>query len=206
MPSPQNKIPATTLKKIQTLVQIAHDLHAGKNFMITRLTSIKSLCNTPEIASDFVFHLAKCIQKEMEASVDKNMLPEKWMQHKKLVAEAVLAIKRFLAKKGTAEREELRENLQGLKSLQNTYVNQQWGPVRIVECTKTLLVEKAVECVLEPEFSSQWAYQVAREYAERYNPRYGTGLLPESAPMMENIARYWVELYGLNIALLEHRS
>lgn len=206
MSSPQNKIPPATLKKIQTLVQIAYDLYAGKNFMITRLTSIKSLCNTPEIAASFVLHLAKCTQKEMEASVNKSMPSDKWMQHKKLVADAILAMERFLAQKGSAERKELWEKLQGLKSLQNTYDKQQWGPVRIIECTKTLLVEKAAECILTPGFSPQWAYQVAREYAECYNPRYGTGLLPESAPMMANIVRYWVEFYGLNIVLPERQS
>ena len=123
------------------------------------------------------------------------------MQHKKLVADAIPAMERYLSRKESADNKELRQILQGLKSLQNTYEEQQWGPVRIIECTKTLLVEKSIECILTPGFSAKWAYQVAREYAERYNSRYGTGLLPESAPMMADIARYWVELYGLSIDL-----
>lgn len=201
MSSPQKELPSTTLNKIKNLVQITRDLYAGKNFTITRLTTIKSLCNTPEIAADFVLYLAKRTHKQMEESVNKSMPSEKWMQHKKLVADAIPAMERYLSRKESVDNNELWQILQVLKSLQNTYDKQQWGPVRIIECTKTLLVEKVVECILTPGFSTQWAYQVAREYAERYDSRYGTGLLPESAPMMADIARFWVEFYGLSIDL-----
>ena len=53
------------------------------------------------------------------------------------------------------------------------------------------MVETALECVLHPCASSDLGYRLARQYAERYNPRYGTGLIPESAPMVENIADFW---------------
>ena len=34
-------------------------------------------------------------------------------------------------------------------------------------------------------------YLLARRYAERYSPRYGSGLIPKSAPMLEEIAEVW---------------
>jgi hypothetical protein len=50
-----------------------------------------------------------------------------------------------------------------------------------------------------PEDAGFWAYHAARAYAERYDPQYGTGLIPESAPMMEEIVRFWSEYYGVEL-------
>jgi hypothetical protein len=44
-----------------------------------------------------------------------------------------------------------------------------------------------------------WAYHAARDYAERYDPHYGTGLIPESAPMVKAIVGFWCEYYGVEI-------
>ena len=33
---------------------------------------------------------------------------------------------------------------------------------------------------------------MARVYAERYDPRHGTGLVPESAPLVRDIAEFWL--------------
>ena len=54
-----NEVPAATIKKIETLVQIAADLRQGKDFNITRLTILKTLCAEPDAASQFAFHIAK---------------------------------------------------------------------------------------------------------------------------------------------------
>ncbi len=42
-----------------------------------------------------------------------------------------------------------------------------------------------------PSHASILGYQVARKYAEKYDPHYGTGLIPKSAPMMDEIAEFW---------------
>ena len=38
-------------------------------------------------------------------------------------------------------------------------------------------------------------YRLARQYAERSNSRYGTGLFPESAPLVEDIADFWCQYH-----------
>ncbi len=63
--------------------------------------------------------------------------------------------------------------------------------VRIIECWELLIVEKAIECMLYPMHASIIGYQVARKYAEKYDPHFGTGLIPKSAPMVEEIAEFW---------------
>ena len=35
------------------------------------------------------------------------------------------------------------------------------------------------------------------DYAERYDSRYGSGLIPSSAPMVDEIAGFWRDYYGI---------
>ena len=81
------------------------------------------------------------------------------------------------------------------KEAQNRFEHQQWADVRIIECWELLIVETAMECLLHPWHASLIGYQVARKYAQRYDPHYGTGLIPKSAPMVEEIAEFWGKHY-----------
>ena len=36
------------------------------------------------------------------------------------------------------------------------------------------------------------------DYAERYDPRYGTGLIPESAPLVMDIVDFWYDYYSID--------
>jgi hypothetical protein len=61
-----NEAPPNIAKKIQTLAQIAADLRQGKDFNITRLTMLKSLCSDPDAAAQFAFYLAKKTQQALK--------------------------------------------------------------------------------------------------------------------------------------------
>ena len=65
----------------------------------------------------------------------------------------------------------------------------------IIHSTEVLLIEYALSCLLQPAASADWGYHLARQYAERYNSRYGTGLIPESAPLVEYIADFWCQYH-----------
>ena len=78
-----------------------------------------------------------------------------------------------------------------IRSVQDRYEHQRWGPVRIIESLELLRIETALECVLHAYASSDLGYRLARQYAERYSSRYGTGLIPKSAPFVEDIAEFW---------------
>ena len=69
--------------------------------------------------------------------------------------------------------------------------------MRIIECWELLIVETAMECLLNPQYASINGYRVARKYAEKYDPHYGTGLIPKSAPMIEDLQQN----FGDNIFL-----
>ena len=49
------KVPSAIINKIKKLAQITKELYQGKDFNITRLTTLKSLCEAPDIAAHFVF-------------------------------------------------------------------------------------------------------------------------------------------------------
>ena len=66
---------------------------------------------------------------------------------------------------------------------------------------QVLIIENSLRCVLSwtVEEAGYWAYHAARDYAERYDPHYGTGLIPESAPMVKAIVGFWCEYNGVEI-------
>jgi hypothetical protein len=88
-------------------------------------------------------------------------------------------------------RERLRSLLREIEGEQDEYEAIRWGMVRNVKSFDLLVVEHAVKAVLRPSEGPHWLYQAARNYSERYNARYGDGLIPDSAPMVEEIAEFW---------------
>jgi len=177
------------VKKIQTLAQIAADLRTGKNHNITRLTMLKSLCSDPEAAAAFALYVAKKMQQALK---HPGRPPSETMQrHQRLVRKAVRRMTSHVKKPTDETESSLEDLLSEIRNVQNQYERQRWGPVRIIVSGELLVVETALDCVLRPWASSDLGYHLARLYAERYNPRYGTGLIPESAPMVEDIAEFW---------------
>ena len=183
------EVPAKIVKKIQTLAQIAADLRQGKDFNITRLTMLKGLCSDPDAAAQFALYLAKKTQQAMKRP---GRSPSKTRQrYQRLVSKAVRGMASYLKKPTEESEESLHELLSEIQSVQDRYERQRWGAVRIIESMELLVVETALECVLHPWASSDLGYRLARQYSERYDSRYGTGLIPESAPMVEDIAEFW---------------
>ncbi|MEX1028144.1 MAG: hypothetical protein WD049_09095 [Candidatus Paceibacterota bacterium] len=177
------------LKKIQTLDKLAADLRSGQQFNITRLTMLKSLCEDSAAAAQFALFLAKKAQQQLKAS--SYLAPEIKQQYQRLASKAVREMTKYL-KEPTQEAESALFHLQReLRDAQNTHKRLRGGPVRIIECKELLVVETALECVVRSSVSAGLGYDVARQYAERYDPRYGTGLIPESAPLVEDIAEFW---------------
>jgi len=112
-----------------------------------------------------------------------------------VVNEAIRHMERYLEHPIKEEADLVRAWLSDVRAVQNTYRNQAWGSVRIIHGTEVLMIEYALSCLLQPTASSDWGYRIARQYAERYHSRYGTGLIPESAPMVEDIADFWCQYH-----------
>ena len=187
-----NGVPTKTVKKIQTLDQIAADLRQGEHFEITRLTMLKSLCGNAENAAAFALNITKKTQQAMKTrSRPDHVEAETRRRCQRLAAEAMRGMTSYMKKPTDEAEESLDELLLEIRGIQNQHEHQRWGSVRIIKSRELLVVETALECVLHPWASSDLGYRAARQYADRYDSRYGTGLIPKSAPMVEAIAEYW---------------
>lgn len=182
--------PATT-KKIRTLAQIAADLRKGRGFNITRLTILKSLCADPQAAAKFALYISKLTQQNLEAGRPGRGTPKRCQQYKGLIADCVRAMGSLLRRPTEKAKKRLWDLHAQARQAQSKVEHQRWADVRIIECWELLIVETAMECVLRLSASAVLGYQLARQYAERYDPRYASGLVPKSAPLVEEIAEFW---------------
>jgi hypothetical protein len=47
---------------------------------------------------------------------------------------------------------------------------------------------------------------MARNYAERYDSRYPGGLIPKSAPLVQDMVDFWVNVYGVDLASISPQT
>ncbi len=191
---PQQTASSGDAARVRKLADMLTALQDGSQsyFYITRLTSIKRLCRTDDLARRFVLTLAELILARMQAAEpppDADYLA---------LARAAVAMMRDYADAPTPEgMKSLRALTSQVYQAQTEIVRPVPGksPVRLIRSTALLLIEDALRCFIAGDDLAQageWAYQTARVYAERYNPAHGTGLLRESAPFLADIVRFWV--------------
>src|SRR5437870_7221492 len=94
------KSPSSTSKvvpKIRQLATIARELRAGASFNITRLTTLKSLCEDATAAARFAVHLAQLTHKKMrEKACPFHLDPQQWEYYKQVVDEAIRQMQRYI--------------------------------------------------------------------------------------------------------------
>ena len=185
--------------KVRKLQQLVDDLERGENFNVTRLVVIKSLCQDAKTAARFTLHLARLGQERRDWSGERQFYSAAEVkQHRELADEAFAELEAYLERRSESRARRLRELLWQAREANNEYRNIPYGVVRSIKSWRVLMVEKAIYCALADDVTvaGHWAYQAARDYAEKYNPHYGTGLIPESAPLVAHIAEFWLAHYG----------
>jgi hypothetical protein len=188
--------PRAVLSRVRNLAQIARDLSEGANFSITRLTTLKTLCEEPEVTAHFAVYLARHTSRRANKSNSGHLSKDEL--HNELITRSVEWLGRYVERRSDSEREELRELLRELESVYDEYESIPYGVVRIIQDKNVLIVEHAVRCVLSLYSTPSQAYHLARNYAERYDPRYGTGLIPDSAPLVMDIVDFWCDYYSID--------
>jgi hypothetical protein len=144
----------------------------GASFNITRLTTLKSLCEDATAAARFAVHLAQLTYRKMqEKGCPFHLDPQQWEYYRHVVDEAIRQMEHYVEEPSEEAADLVRAWLSDVRAIQNTYRNQTWGPVRIIHSTEVLLIEYALSCLLQPTASTDWGYHLARQYAERYDPR-----------------------------------
>jgi hypothetical protein len=187
---------AKVVPKIRQLARIARELHEGASFNITRLTMLKSLCEDATAAAHFAVHLVQLTYRKMrERACSAHLDPEKWEYSLQVVDESLRQMQRYRENPTEENADLVRAWLSDVRKLHDGYVHQAWGPVRSIDSTEVVLIAYALSYLLQPTVSADWGYRLARQYAERYDARYGTGLIPESAPLVEDIADFWCQYH-----------
>ena len=182
-------------RKIRKLDEVVCALKEGNEtyFSITKLTSIKSLCKNPGIAAQLAFYLSMLTLKKVNSSSCPDYtVPTDWERYKKLISRSVSLMNEFMKDRGETNQSSLRNMLKQVQEVQNETRRGHYGSViRTIHSIDLLVIEDSICCMLYPDNVSYIAYKLAKNYTEKYNPRYGTGLVPESAPLLEDILSFW---------------
>ena len=185
---------AAAARKIQRLQDVADALATRKEtfFFINRLTVIKSLSAPADAATAFVLDLARRTVTRIRQS------PEQVPHELTLARRAVKALRAYQQSPTPEKISEAQELWCELQSTQNEIVRPMGKyPARVIRSMRLLVIEHALGCAAFPDAAPDWAYRAARFYTERYNPRDGTGLIPESLPYLQEVVRFWKKYYGL---------
>ena len=133
------------IPKIRQLASIATELREGASFNITRLTTLKSLCEDATAAARFALHLAQVThQKMQEQRRPSHLNAEKWTHYKQVVEEAVRQMERYVEQPTSQTTNPLWTLQSQVRALQDRYENQAWGPVRIIGSTERSLTSSVV--------------------------------------------------------------
>jgi hypothetical protein len=181
---------AQIIKRVKKLSEIAEALRQGNKFHVTRLTIIKSLSADPEAATAFALFLAQKIRKKMR----QGKCPERYRE---LVDRAIKELTPYLADPTEERKARLALLYREMEAEQNEHQQIGWNLVRMLKSTELVVVEESLRSVVKSHEAPIWAYHAAKDYAERYDARYGSGLIPSSAPMVEEIAEFWRDYYGI---------
>ncbi len=180
-------------RKIKKFEETVLALREGQSFSITKLTSIKSLCNDHNVAIKFAFYLSSLTLKKVKSSDCPECTdPTDREKYKKIISRSVLLMRRFIKYPVEDNLTVIRNNLREAKDIQNETRSGPYGSVvRTIHSRNVLVTEDSMCCMLYSDDSSYWSYKLARDYTEEYNSSYGTGLIPESAPMLDDIISFW---------------
>jgi hypothetical protein len=154
------------------------------------LTTIKSLCEEPEAAAAFALFLAQKIQSKMR----ERKYPQ---QFRELVDRVIKELTPYLANPTEDGKARLASLCREMASAQNEYKKIGWNVGRMLKYRDLVLVEECVRSVLSTSEAPFWAYHASKDYVVRFDTRYGSGLIPSSAPMVEEIAGFWRTYYGI---------
>ena len=197
-----NLVLPEVLRKVQKLNQLSDKArHSRFAVSITSLTVLKSLCLEPEVANRFVTYLAQRTRQKVRATAKQSgyLSMDEWARHREMIERAVTALEQYLDQPSEEGRSRLRTLFHELAGEQNDYRRVYGGPARVIKNNDLLLIEYALRTVLADEAStSLWSYQTARHYAERSDASHGTGLIPASAPLVKDIADFWMREFGLS--------
>ena len=93
--------------------------------------------------------------------------------------------------------EKARGLLERARSYQCEFRNQQWGPVRVIDCWPLLLVESGLVIHLRETDAPSDGYKLAADWAQHFDSRYGNGLNGPSRGKLQELVRFMFAVEAL---------
>jgi len=168
-----------TKRSLQSLQRLHADLQEGNSSPVTRLTSIKNLASDSRAAFSFATRILSLV-KEPRRTRDR-----------KLFQRALKTIAQRAEARRSVGSAKLYRLLGELQESQADYHRLKWGVARVIRSRELLLAEHAIRITLGEADRGYWAYEMAKTYAERYDPREGSGLIHESRGPVKEIVEFW---------------
>ena len=181
--SPATEIKKADLTKIKKLEEALAKLKSGEEnyYVITKLSSIKSLCQNETIRQHYCWYLFDCVKRQLENKVtEAEQTPQE-----QFVFNLVHEIAQVMAEmqEGKEVGDALRNYKSQLVNYQSDYKKIKWATVRLIKSNDLLIIEYLIECLLtRGDYAQKLAYLATRYYVEKYNPSVGTGLIKKSYP------------------------
>ena len=165
----------------EKLLNIADEIDEHGSASLTRLTVLKKWFEKPERLSAFAVWVAtRAISRKGKTGGTAAELSHQ--------AKAVLAgTDKCRPKLNRQAAESLHHRL---RSFQDEYRQQRWGPVRIIRNWNLMLVEHGLAIHLWHTDCPADGYKLAADYCENYDSRYGNGLNGPSRARIEEIGRF----------------
>lgn len=174
---------AKTARSLESLRKLQADLRAGESAQVTRLTPVKQLAGDHRAALAFAGFLL-ALSKSPRRKEDRVLFER---------ARWEIARQAAHQRRGSLELDRIYGELM---DSQSEYKRLKWGKARCIRSKELLLAEHAVRIAFgEP--GGYWAYQMAKTFAERYDPSEGNGLNRASRGSVANIVKFWSIYYGI---------
>lgn len=175
--------------KITKLITMREDVAKGEVFLITRLTSLKSIFETKAQVNDFASYITR--KTLLRIGKTKPKYIDNWEQDKKLIKIAGTTVRKYLANPKQASTDELRDVLYRLEKIQGWGKNPWWsGHLRIINNCYALILEDALCCILEKDIDGRTIYDMAAHYVMAFSNSFERNITKKSLPYLDDIISY----------------
>ena len=195
--SPVTELKEADLNKINKMEEALAKLKSGEEqyYVITELSSIKSLCQNKTIKQRYCWHLFDCVKRQIDAKiarVEHQSTQEQFLYD--LVNDTAQAMVDILeGKEGGGV--VLRNCKNQLVNCQSDRKKIKWATARLIKMKELLVIEYLMECMLTRGAHTQkMAYLATKAYVEKYDASVGNGLIAQSIPMLEDVLAFWRQI------------
>ncbi len=187
--------PSAIKAKLKKWVDTINDLSTTRSGLpVTRLLSLKTLCPDQQLAQEFALFISERVQQTItNAGPSPFSTPEQWQMDQEFIAHSIDLMRDYLADPSQEKKSQVFDLLSEIRKAQGDDIRRVHGrQIHFVRSGTLLQLEYALRCFTSFDYAES-VYQLGKQYVEKYNPSYGSGIIPESAPLLMDVAAFWCQ-------------